>query len=502
MSVSELDFQQIIQRAFDSTSDRLKVDAELSASIIAPPGLEVSINSTDDNIAIRNSNNTNELLINSDGSINVNISGSGTSDVNLIQVGGINVSTNNGIADSGSQRVVIAEDNLPFPVNAVQSGGWTVTLGTGANVIGEVIQHQGVNYPWGIQGTVTANIGTTGGLALDSSLSTINTTLGSPFQAGGSIGNTSFGASQTGTWNVGRTWDLDFSTDQVDVSGSSVSVSNFPSSFSVTQGTSPWIVSGTVTANAGTNLNTSALNLESTQSAFKTANHNDLTTINTTLGTPAQEHITALSPSSVRLSDGASFYTAFKSGDSIGNTTFAVTQSTSPWVTSFSAPQHVILDSGTLTSITNVVHIDDNSGSLTVDNNGTFAVQSTQSGNWSVRLQDGSGTGITSTLFNSQQSLDVRPVTGFSSASNTRVSVAASSVQLLAANASRKYAYIMNQSGNVMFLKFGATAVANQGIRLANNAIYEINQSNLWTGTINAISSSATASSLDIFEGT
>lgn len=32
---------------------------------------------------------------------------------------------------------------------------------------------------------------------------------------------------------------------------------------------------------------------------------------------------------------------------------------------------------GTLTTITNVVHIDDNSGSLTVDNNGTFAVQAT-----------------------------------------------------------------------------------------------------------------------------
>lgn len=38
---------------------------------------------------------------------------------------------------------------------------------------------------------------------------------------------------------------------------------------------------------------------------------------------------------------------------------------------------HVIVDSGTLTSITNVVHVDDNSGSLTVDNSGTFAVQAT-----------------------------------------------------------------------------------------------------------------------------
>lgn len=44
---------------------------------------------------------------------------------------------------------------------------------------------------------------------------------------------------------------------------------------------------------------------------------------------------------------------------------------------------HMVVDSGTITTvstvstITNVVHIDDNSGSLTVDNNGTFAVQAT-----------------------------------------------------------------------------------------------------------------------------
>lgn len=70
---------------------------------------------------------------------------------------------------------------------------------------------------------------------------------------------------------------------------SSVSVNNFPATQAVTQSTSPWVVSGavttggltdaqlratpvpisgTITANAGTNLNTSALSLEATQSAF------------------------------------------------------------------------------------------------------------------------------------------------------------------------------------------------------------------------------------------
>lgn len=39
--------------------------------------------------------------------------------------------------------------------------------------------------------------------------------------------------------------DLVFATDKVDVSGSSISVSNFPATFAVTQSTSPWVVSAT-----------------------------------------------------------------------------------------------------------------------------------------------------------------------------------------------------------------------------------------------------------------
>jgi hypothetical protein len=38
---------------------------------------------------------------------------------------------------------------------------------------------------------------------------------------------------------------------------------------------------------------------------------------------------------------------------------------------------HMVVDSGTITTITNTVHVDDNSGSITVDNNGTFTTQVT-----------------------------------------------------------------------------------------------------------------------------
>lgn len=50
--------------------------------------------------------------------------------------------------------------------------------------------------------------------------------------------------------------------------------------------------------------------------------------------------------------------------------TTAVTQATG-------SNLHMVVDSGTVSTITNVVHVDDNSGSLTVDNGGTFAVQAT-----------------------------------------------------------------------------------------------------------------------------
>jgi hypothetical protein len=91
---------------------------------------------------------------------------------------------------------------------------------------------------------------------------------------------------------------------------------------------------------------------------------------------------------------------------------------------------------------------------------------------------------------------------GYSVASNTTPTINNISSVVLAANASRKNAYVFNQTGGVVFLKLGAAAVINEGIRLVNNSMYEINSSNLWLGSINAIKSGATGVALDIFEGT
>lgn len=64
----------------------------------------------------------------------------------------------------------------------------------------------------------------------------------------------------------------------------------------------------------------------------------------------------------------------------------------------------------------------------------------------------------------------------------------------LAANADRKYVLLVNDSDSVIYLKIGAAAVLNQGIRLnANGGSYEMSSAygNIDTRVINAISSGA-----------
>src|SRR6185312_17127259 len=53
-----------------------------------------------------------------------------------------------------------------------------------------------------ISGTVTANLGTLNGAATAANQTTLITNLGTPFQAGGSIGNTGFNALQGGSANA------------------------------------------------------------------------------------------------------------------------------------------------------------------------------------------------------------------------------------------------------------------------------------------------------------
>jgi len=81
------------------------------------------------------------------------------------------------------------------------------------------------------------------GAATSALQSTINTTLGSPFQAGGSIANTSFGATQATAANLNATVvGTGTFAVQATLSAETTKVIG-----TVNQGTSPWVVSGAVT---------------------------------------------------------------------------------------------------------------------------------------------------------------------------------------------------------------------------------------------------------------
>jgi hypothetical protein len=68
---TNLDQNQILQRVFEEGQDKLRVDAQVTATIGT---IECIINaSSGDNIAITNQDGSNPLVINTDGSINVKV---------------------------------------------------------------------------------------------------------------------------------------------------------------------------------------------------------------------------------------------------------------------------------------------------------------------------------------------------------------------------------------------------------------------------------------------
>jgi hypothetical protein len=192
---SDLDFSQCIQGAFNEADGSLRVDATITAPLDVNGDVLVDIRASDnDSVLVYGTQDatpsgTQQILkINSDGSINTGL-------------------TNSSVQVTQGTSPWIVSGN----VNASQSGVWTTgrtwTLSSVSDSVnvGNFPATQAVTQstsPWIISGTVTSNIGTTGGLALDSSLQTINTTLGSPFQAGGLIGNTTFASTQSGAWNI------------------------------------------------------------------------------------------------------------------------------------------------------------------------------------------------------------------------------------------------------------------------------------------------------------
>ena len=77
-------------------------------------------------------------------------------------------------------------------------------------------------------------------------------------------------------------------------------------------------------------------------------------------------------------------------------------------------------------------------------------------------------------------------ITGSVSVGNTKTGV-------IASNTDRKFAVFTNDSNEVIYLSLGNDAVMNMGIRLnASGGAYEINQTNLYTGSVTAICNTGT----------
>ena len=75
---------------------------------------------------------------------------------------------------------------------------------------------------------------------------------------------------------------------------------------------------------------------------------------------------------------------------------------------------------------------------------------------------------------------------------------------MLAANGARRWALFINDSAVVVYLKVGANAVANQGIRLnAAGGSFEISEAlgNLETGAVNGIAASGSDNTVLVVEG-
>lgn len=437
------------------------------------PWVVTGVITTSPDVNIHDSAGNNLTSTNNGGKLSLDVNVSNTTPIPVI--GTITTSPDVNIHDSAGNSLTSTTgfldtfvQNFPSTFGVTQSTTPWIVDGSGfvQPVSGTVTALQGTS-PWVVSGTITTspdvNIHDSAGLSLGSTAGALNTfitnaTLAVTQSGVWSVGRTwdlnfatdqvditgssvtalqgtspwvisgTVAATQSGAWTTGRTWDLSFAADQVDATGSSVSVSNFPATQSVTQGTSPWVVSGTVTANQGT----SPWVVSGT--VVSGDDHNYGVVGATTLRTAAQ----------------------------IGNATGAAN-----------------FNAGTTSAQTLRVVLPTDQTSIPV----------TQSGTWTV--QPGNTANTTPWLVTSKA--DLAP------ASPTSASVGVASAQAVASNASRKGLCLVNTSLAKISLGFGATAVLNSGITLFPGDSFTMDEFTFDTGAVNAIAGAA-ASNLSIQE--
>jgi len=119
---------------------------------------------------------------------------------------------------------------------------------------------------------------------------------------------------------------------------------------------------------------------------------------------------------------------------------------------------------------------------------GWYKVPGAVSGVWLPKVVDVDG----------HQQVDVQAMPGgdgaYTTATHTAPTMGVASAVVLAANGSRLYGLIINDSDTLVYLALGVPAVVNQGIRLnPNGGSYEMSPKlgTLWLGQVNGISSVA-----------
>jgi hypothetical protein len=135
---------------------------------------------------------------------------------------------------------------------------------------------------------------------------------------------------------------------------------------------------------------------------------------------------------------------------------------------------------------------------LKVNSDGSINVTGGGGTGGTVKIQDSNGNPITST----NGALNVEQV-GFSTITPgypTQISVGTSSTQLFAANPNRKYAHIVNNTSETIFIQFQVSAALNQGIKMNPGSFYTLESTNLWLGVVNAIGN-LPSQLIDVLEG-
>jgi hypothetical protein len=280
------------------------------------------------------SGNLQPLQIDGSGNLKVNVNASGgTLATNLTQVGGAAIALGQTVMANGVP-VSLASNQSAIPVT--ESGTWTVQPGntanttpwlfsinaggntatvTGANAL--KVDGSAVTQP--VSGTVTANIGTSGSLALDATVSSVQGTVGAGTAASkstlvGGVFNTALPTLTNGQQ----------AAIQLDSSGRQL-IGAIPAGANtigaVTQASGPWTqnltqVGGSAVALGQTTMTSSIpVAIASNQSAVPASQSGNW---------------------SVRLQDGSGNTlnsTSSALNVSVQNASLAVTQSTSPWVT-------------------------------------------------------------------------------------------------------------------------------------------------------------------------